>query len=103
VLSTTLGPEARGLSNIRRVKTAKTKRKKEGKEEEEEEKEEKEEEGEEEVEEEKQKEEEEGGWRDGSAVKSTDCSSEGSEFKSQQPHGGLQPSLMTSDSLSWCV
>ena len=28
------------------------------------------------------------GWRDGSVVKSTDCSSEGSEFKSQQPHGG---------------
>jgi hypothetical protein len=28
------------------------------------------------------------GWRDGSAVKSTDCSSEGPEFKSQQPHGG---------------
>jgi hypothetical protein len=27
-------------------------------------------------------------WRDGSAVKSTDCSSEGPEFKSQQPHGG---------------
>jgi hypothetical protein len=27
-------------------------------------------------------------WRDGSAVKSTDCSSEGSEFKSQQPHDG---------------
>jgi hypothetical protein len=26
------------------------------------------------------------GWRDGSAVKSTDCSSEGPEFKSQQPH-----------------
>jgi hypothetical protein len=29
-----------------------------------------------------------GGWRDGSAGKSTDCSSEGPEFKSQQPHGG---------------
>jgi hypothetical protein len=28
------------------------------------------------------------GWRDGSVVKSTDCSSEGPEFKSQQPHGG---------------
>ena len=37
------------------------------------------------------------GWRDGSAVKSTDCSYEGPEFKSQQPHGGLQPSVMTSD------
>jgi hypothetical protein len=33
------------------------------------------------------------GWRDGPAVKSTDCSSEGPEFKSQQPHGGSQPSL----------
>jgi hypothetical protein len=28
---------------------------------------------------------------DGSAVKSTDCSSEGLEFKPQQPHGGSQP------------
>jgi hypothetical protein len=28
------------------------------------------------------------GWRDGSAVKNTDCSSEGPEFKLQQPHGG---------------
>jgi hypothetical protein len=36
-------------------------------------------------------------WRDGSAVKSTDCSSEGPQFKSQQPHGGLQPSAMRSD------
>jgi hypothetical protein len=26
------------------------------------------------------------GWRDGSVVKSTDCSSEGPEFNSQQPH-----------------
>jgi hypothetical protein len=34
------------------------------------------------------------GWRDGSAVKSTDCSSRGSEFSSQQPHGGSQPSVM---------
>jgi hypothetical protein len=34
------------------------------------------------------------GWRDGSVVKSTDCSSEGPEFKSQQPHGGSQPSVM---------
>jgi hypothetical protein len=31
---------------------------------------------------------EEGGWRDGSVVKSTDCSSRSPEFKSQQPHGG---------------
>jgi len=28
------------------------------------------------------------GWRDGSVVKSTDCSFRGPEFKSQQPHGG---------------
>jgi hypothetical protein len=31
------------------------------------------------------------GWRDGSEVKSTDCSSRGPEFNSQQPHGGSQP------------
>jgi hypothetical protein len=43
------------------------------------------------------------GWRDGSVVKSTDCSSEGPEFKSQQPHGGSQPSIMSSDALFWCV
>jgi hypothetical protein len=42
------------------------------------------------------------GWRDGSAVKSTDCSSEGLEFKSQQPHGGSQPPVMRSDALFWC-
>jgi hypothetical protein len=30
-------------------------------------------------------------------VKSTDCSFEVPEFKSQQPHGGSQPSVMTSD------
>ena len=34
------------------------------------------------------------GWKDGPAVKSTDCSSKGHEFKSQQPHGGSQPSIM---------
>ena len=28
------------------------------------------------------------GWRDGSVAKSTDCSSRGPEFSSQQPHGG---------------
>jgi hypothetical protein len=33
------------------------------------------------------------GWRDGSVVKSTVCSSEGPEFKSQLPHGGSQPSV----------
>jgi hypothetical protein len=43
------------------------------------------------------------GWRNGSAVKSIDCSSEGHEFKSQQPHGGSQPSVMRSDALFWCV
>jgi len=40
-------------------------------------------------------------WRDGSVVKSTDCSSKGPEFKSQQPHGGSQPSVMGSDALFW--
>ena len=44
-----------------------------------------------------------GGWRDGSVVKSTDCSSEGPEFKSQQPHGGSKPSVMRSDSFFWSV
>jgi hypothetical protein len=44
-----------------------------------------------------------GGWRDGSVGKSTDCSSEGPEFKSQQPHGGSQPSVMGSDALFWCL
>ena len=39
-----------------------------------------------------------GGWRDGSAVKSTVCSSRGPEFNSQQPYSGLQPSHMRSDS-----
>jgi hypothetical protein len=43
------------------------------------------------------------GWRDGLVVKSTDCSSEGPEFKSQQPHGGSQPPEMRSDALFWCV
>jgi hypothetical protein len=42
-------------------------------------------------------------WRDGSAVKSTDCSSRGPEFNSQQPHGGSQPSVMKSDVLFWGV
>ena len=40
------------------------------------------------------------GWsNDGSAVKSTDCSSEGPEFSSQQSHGGSWPSVMGSDAL----
>ena len=38
-----------------------------------------------------------GGWRDGSAVKSTYCSSRVPEFNSQQAHGGSQPSVMRSD------
>jgi hypothetical protein len=29
---------------------------------------------------------EQGGWRDGSTFKDTDCSSSGPEFNSQQPH-----------------
>ena len=37
------------------------------------------------------------GWRSGSAVKSTDCSSDGPEFKSQQPLGGSQPPVIGSD------
>jgi hypothetical protein len=32
------------------------------------------------------------GCRDGSVVKSTDCSSRGLEFNSYQPYGGSQPS-----------
>ena len=36
-------------------------------------------------------------------VRAPDCSSEGPEFKSQQPHGGSQPSLMKSDALSWSI
>jgi hypothetical protein len=43
------------------------------------------------------------GWRDGSGVKSTDCFSKGPEFKSQQLHGGSQPSVIGSDALFWCV
>jgi hypothetical protein len=43
------------------------------------------------------------GWRDVSGVKSTDCSSEGTEFKSQQPHSCSQPPVMRSDALFWCV
>jgi hypothetical protein len=44
-----------------------------------------------------------GDWRDGSVVKSTDCSSEDPGFKSKQPHGGSQPSVMRSDALFWSV
>jgi hypothetical protein len=39
------------------------------------------------------------GWRDGSAVKSTNCSSRGPEFNSQQPYGGSQPSVFGSEAL----
>ena len=37
------------------------------------------------------------GWRDGSVVKSTDCSPRGPEFNFQQPHDGSQLSVMGSD------
>jgi hypothetical protein len=40
-----------------------------------------------------------GVWRDDSVVETTDCSSRGPEFNSQQPHGGSQPSVMGSDAL----
>jgi hypothetical protein len=40
------------------------------------------------------------GWRDGSVVKSTDCSSRGLEFSLQQPQAS-QPSIKGSDALSW--
>jgi hypothetical protein len=43
------------------------------------------------------------GWRDGSAIKRTDCSSAGPKFNSQQPHGGSQPFVMRSDALLWSV
>jgi hypothetical protein len=44
-----------------------------------------------------------GGWRDGLVVKSTDCSSKGPEFNSQQPYGGSQPSVMGSEALFCCI
>jgi hypothetical protein len=44
-----------------------------------------------------------GGWRDGSAVKGTDCYFKGPVFNSQQPHGGSQPSVMRSDNLFYSV
>ena len=43
------------------------------------------------------------GWRDGTAVKSTDCSYKDPEFNSQQLHGGSQPSVVESNALFWCV
>jgi hypothetical protein len=39
------------------------------------------------------------GWRDGSAVESTGCSSRGPKFNSQQSHGGSQSLIMRSDAL----
>jgi hypothetical protein len=36
-------------------------------------------------------------------VRAPDCSSKGQEFKSQQPHGGSQPSITRYDSLFWSV
>ena len=36
-------------------------------------------------------------------VRAPDGSSEGPEFKPQQPHGGLQPSVTKSDALFWSV
>jgi hypothetical protein len=42
-------------------------------------------------------------WRDGSVVKSTDCSSKGPKFNPQQPHGGSQPSVMGSHAHFCCV
>jgi hypothetical protein len=39
----------------------------------------------------------------GSADKSTDYSSEGPEFKYQQPYGGSKTPTMRSDALFWCV
>jgi hypothetical protein len=36
-------------------------------------------------------------------VRAPDYSSEGPQFKSQQPHGGSQPSVTRSDSLFWIV
>jgi hypothetical protein len=43
------------------------------------------------------------GWRDGSVVKITDCSSRDPEFNSQQPHGVSHPFIKGSDALFWCV
>jgi hypothetical protein len=41
--------------------------------------------------------------RDGLAGKSTDCTSRGLEFNSQQPYGSLQTCVMGSDAFFWCV
>ena len=42
-----------------------------------------------------------GGWRDGSEVKSTGCSSRGPEFNSQQLYAGSQPSIVRPGTLFW--
>ena len=36
-------------------------------------------------------------------VRAPNCSSKGPKFKSLQPHGGSQPSVMGSDALFWCI
>ena len=36
-------------------------------------------------------------------VRALSGSSEGHEFKSQQPHGGSQPPIVGSDALFWCI
>jgi hypothetical protein len=36
-------------------------------------------------------------------LRALNCSSEGPEFKSQQPQGVSQPSIMRSDMLFWCI
>lgn len=41
--------------------------------------------------------------RAGEMVKNTNCSSEGREFRSQQPHDGSQASVMRSHALFWSV
>ena len=48
------------------------------------------------------------GWGGGAGemaqwVRAPDCSFKGPEFKSQQPHGGSQPSVTRSDFLFWSV
>ena len=44
-----------------------------------------------------------GVWRDGSEVRSTDCSCRGPKFNSQQPHDGSQLSVTGSDALFCCI
>jgi hypothetical protein len=44
-----------------------------------------------------------GELRDGSSVKSADCSYGAPEFKSQQPHSDSQPFLMRYDALFSCL